>query len=174
MAISLLGLHTKDLVPYSQWAAAPGVPPFALQKGSEGSWLHLVTVLWDGVLILIWVLLISGKFYLEKSSLYNTLPIDCGLPYAIGTNQNQGLSGWHILVSHHASPSLLKLVMYMPWLSAHLYSDSSPVVTNDSVVQGPSASVSLWELVRMSSAPSDEWGPGAGVSHPCQRMSFNS
>lgn len=50
--------------------------------------------------------------------------------------------------------------MYMPWLSAHLYSDSSPVVTNDFVVQGLSASVSLWELVRMSSAPSDEWGRG--------------
>lgn len=84
--------------------AAPGVPPFTLQKGSEGSWPHLMAVLWDGVLILIWFLLISDKFYLEKSSLYNTLPIDCRLPYAIGTNQSQRLSGWHILVSHHASP----------------------------------------------------------------------
>lgn len=51
--------------------------------------------------------------------------------------------------------SPLKLVMNMPWLSAHLYSDSSPEVTNDSAVQGPSASVSLRELVRMSSAPSE-------------------
>lgn len=32
---------------------------------------------------------------------------------------------------------------------------SSPGVTNDSAVHGPSASVSLWELVRMSSAPSE-------------------
>lgn len=70
--------------------------------------------------------------------------------------------------------SPLKLVMCMPWLGARLYSDSSLVVTHDSVVQGPSASVSLRELVRMSSAPSDEWGLGAGVSHSCQTMSFNS
>ena len=144
--------------------SAPKGLIFAWQKMGR-SWPCFLSICFGGGLLLfIWSQLLFGelRFCIQKSNLCNTLLIYCWLPRSELWEQvlNWGSGRWCLGFRRRFSPAVFVKCTQGPRTA--FASGSFPVMTNGSVVQIPSASVSLRELVK-NGLYAHQWISGGGV-----------